>query len=248
MQEGVYGSQITLTWEVDVLNQCTFSEFVFQARAESGMNAVWVSPLGCDQLTNISSPRCTAVGLNCQTKYRFQVKVSCVDTRADSDFSLASNEYLIPTDGDCTRPSDPPQDLEVSEVTQSSVRLAWSAGHFMDDCDFLRWEVLAQAKTSADKIVPLGCLNLVNRDVLTCSPGGLISNTEYTFTVQTHCADTAASSNPSRPSDPVTTLMIPADSPTNVAGVVLSTSTIELSWDLHDMNDCSFRHWLVEKY
>jgi subtilisin family serine protease len=187
-------STVTVSWTRPALHDCSFRDYEVMWQSPSSGGFQSPTP-GCAGPFGNLDTTCTATGLSSATAHSFKVRVLCNNAGGDSPWSDSSAALST-----LATPASPPRNVETTQAMDSSMLVNWWMGE-TNDCQFVE-TVVKNVQTGQEG--PTGCTNL-GLDQLSCQATGLSAGTSYEFEVQTRCANAAANSAWSFPSDALST-------------------------------------------
>jgi len=187
-EPGDAGECVFMYWDVQfrtrrngTVHNRWYGDILFENETEWGQSISECFSAQTRKVTN-----CTVTGLESNAIYDVRLAERCNDTRADGPW------VEVPLQRTIAAWALTPQDVETTNVTETTFNLSWTAD-LPRDCIFRTWTVEVKPSPILDW-VPVPECSLPLRNNTDCNIVGLQSNTWYDLRVQEQCVHEEADS------------------------------------------------------
>ncbi|CAK9037583.1 unnamed protein product [Durusdinium trenchii] len=232
-------SSVTIQWDVPQLNDCHFQGYVLRWRQREGGN--WSSSTGCSFFSSSCESTCTANGLPSNAQIDVEVRVSCTQAEAESDWTSASFQTLPVPAGAVVQ-------LSLSEIFTGGGTLSWTPPA-LNDCALAAYTVELR-EVFGTWALPSGSCGPSTTPP--CSLQGLNCDSNYEVRVAANCTNPLASgpfATVSFTTDVGELCLKQAPAPRSVMATALGVSSLAVAWvdaSANASRNCSFSEWQVE--
>ncbi|CAE7320182.1 unnamed protein product [Symbiodinium natans] len=244
-------SSMLVQWGQPTLNDCRFQGYELQWQS-TDIGGSWATVTSCGASHAYCDSSCTVSGLPSNSEVLFRAKVHCENATLDGPWTASTPLSTLP------RRAESMDGPNVSVLGAYEVAMSWSlppspGAVTLNDCVVQGWQAEIFDYASETWMTPSNgsCISaLTNAAAAGCLAMGLSCGSSYQARVAPVCSNSDAQPAAVGNATTFTTqrgaaCLIRAGRPAGVVALATSVSTIRISWEAGESNDCAFATWDV---